>query len=218
MSDTTIRPKFSVDVNKRVLIITLPSTGETIYDNVNYHHKFTEVFIDSSSTFNCGSGPSSFATNSSIRIDWDNIESSTNNGYDEDLIDYEIPFTSIMMDENSMANELFFIWVKECSYTKDGDEYFESANEVSSVTGQHYPINLFALTLSVSTFYNILLNHIKINTEDCNKVGCSDVNFMLAWDGFNLAKTLQDYKKMIYYWKILHTQTTIGSNNSCNCH
>lgn len=79
------------------------------------------------------------------------------------------------------------------------------------------PQTAFGVTLSVRDFYNLLLNHIDIETNPYNcKVECSEVNFMLAWQGFNLSKTLQDYNQMIYYWNILHSVKTSSSSN-CGC-
>lgn len=76
----------------------------------------------------------------------------------------------------------------------------------------------FGVTLSVKDFYELLLNHIDIVAQDnCScDTDCSDVNFMLAWQGFNLAKTLQDYNQMINYWRILHKYNT-STSAGCTC-
>lgn len=92
------------------------------------------------------------------------------------------------------------------------------ASKFPTSVNDYYADNvLFGVTLSVKNFYNLLLNHIDIVSDDnpctCN-VECSDVNFMLAWDGFNLAKTLQDYRQMIKYWRILHRA---GNSTTSNC-
>lgn len=76
----------------------------------------------------------------------------------------------------------------------------------------------FGVTLAVKEFYELLLDHIDIVAKDncdCNP-DCSDVNFMLAWQGFNLSKTLQDYNQMIKYWKILHSYG-IEVSSGCGC-
>lgn len=99
------------------------------------------------------------------------------------------------------------------------DKYPVYSDHDTTYNDDHYPDNvLFGVTLSVKSFYELLLNHIDIVSSDtCNcKVECSDVNFMLAWDGFNLAKTLQDYNQMIKYWNILHKSNT-ATYSSCGC-
>lgn len=108
----------------------------------------------------------------------------------------------------------------------DSDEYyyFEDTS-FTETTEEDYNLNrskqfsypAFGLTLSVKDFYNLLLNNIEIQTKDsthCNP-SCSDVNFMLAWQGFNLAKSLQDYNQMVYYWNILHSLNTSSSHSNC---
>lgn len=82
-----------------------------------------------------------------------------------------------------------------------------------------YNVKAFGVTLSVKNFYDLLLNHINIEASDsCNcNVDCSDVNFMLAWQGFNLSKSLQDYNQMIKYWKILHSTGDNTSSSGCGC-
>lgn len=190
--------KLQVDVVNKKLIISATSKG-AVNDT---HHKFTKVQIDVTNTFVCYNEPSSIAV-SSMTFDIPVPEDATSD-YDWDLVDFEIPFSSILSDD--VANDVVFVWLTE--------EEYDSHNNLQA-DGSEVG---FGVTLSVSTFYNLLLNHIKINTTGCCKAGCSDIDFMLAWDGFNLAKTLQDYRKMIYYWKLLHKQTVNNSNNSCNCH
>lgn len=113
-------------------------------------------------------------------------------------------------------------------YTESVMKYYMISNSETTfteITEEEYndsrktqvPYPAFGLTLSVKDFYNLLLNNIEIQTKDsthCNP-SCSDVNFMLAWQGFNLAKTLQDYNQMIYYWKILHGFNNTSSYTSC---
>lgn len=74
----------------------------------------------------------------------------------------------------------------------------------------------FGVTLSVNTLYNNILDKIDIKDETCCQVDCSDVNYMLAWNGFNLSKSLKQYKQMIYYWNILH-KGNLATSTSCNC-
>ena len=122
-----------------------------------------------------------------------------------------------------------YIYVKE---TYGGNTYYFRINDESLATGgvsitetvyneaRAYmaPNTAFGVTLSVKNFYELLLNHIDIesSTDNC-KVDCADVNFMLAWQGFNLAKTLQDYNQMIYYWNILHRYGNNSSTVGCGC-
>lgn len=98
--------------------------------------------------------------------------------------------------------------------TEIDEEEFEEGRTKS----EQSLIPSFGVTLSVKDFYELLINHIDIVAQDtCScEANCSDVNFMLAWQGFNLAKTLQDYNQMINYWRILHkynTSTSVG----CTC-
>lgn len=155
-------------------------------------YKFTEICIDTEKTFNCKNEESTYAT----KITLENQE------LNEDLENYEIPFDSIICSEDPV-NNIFFVWVKCIEYPQSGESYTTSG---------------FGVTLSVKNFYDLLLNHIDIVSQNdyaCNP-SCSDVNFMLAWQGFNLAKTLQDYNQMINYWRILH-KYNISTSTDCTC-
>lgn len=185
--------KLQVDVNNEKLLISATSKGEI----EGKHHKFTKINLDITDTFVCKNEPSSNAMSFDIPVP-ENVESE----YDWDLVDFEIPFSDILSSD--VANDILFIWLTEEEYSSEG--VLQDNTEVG-----------FGLTLSVSTFYNLLLNHIKIkSSSNCCNASCSDVDFMLAWNGFNLAKTLQDYRQMIYYWRLLH-RTSNDSDNPCNC-
>lgn len=189
--------KLLVDTVNEKLIVSATSKGVTTDEsNHTFHHKFTKIEIDITNTFVCKNEPSSVAMSFNIPVPEDSVTD-----YDWDLVDFEIPFSEIL--SNDVANDILFVWLTEEEY--DENYTLQDNTEVG-----------FGVTLSVNTFYDLLLEHIKINSTNCCKVNCSDVDFMLAWNGFNLAKTLQDYKQMIYYWKILHRQV---SENiiSCNC-
>lgn len=75
---------------------------------------------------------------------------------------------------------------------------------------------IFGVTLSVRDFYESILKRIEVKDTNCCKADCSDVNFMLAWNGFNLAKALQQYRQMVYYWRLLHNSKVSNSNCGCN--
>lgn len=75
---------------------------------------------------------------------------------------------------------------------------------------------IFGVTLSVRDFYESILKRIEVKDTNCCNADCSDVNFMLAWSGFNLARALQQYRQMIYYWKLLHNSKVSDSNCGCN--
>lgn len=195
--------KLQVDVANEKLIISATGSGSTTDSGGNtLHHRFTKVYIDTTCTFNCKNEYSTNAVEILIPDDAITTNATLVAGlhYDGDLVDFEIPFSDILSQD--IPNDILFIWIEETEY---------DAN-YQAVDTNYY----FGVTLSVSTFYNLLLNHIKINSAECCKSDCSDVNFMLAWHGFNLAKTLQDYKQMIYYWKIMHNNSSSIVNN-CNC-
>lgn len=162
-------------------------------DNTN-SYEFKEICIDTQKTFNCKNEESIYATTITIE----------NQEVDTPLTNYEIPFSDIICSDNP-ETDIFFVWVKAKEYPASGDPYITAG---------------FGVTLSVKNFYDLLLNHISIVADnDCNcNPDCSDVNFMLAWQGFNLSKILQDYNKMIYYWKILHSfgNSTVSTGCGCN--
>ena len=156
-------------------------------------YEFKEICIDTQKTFNCKNDESTYAT----KITIEDVDPNTA------LTNYEISFDDIICSENP-ESDVFFVWVKAKEYPASGDPYITAG---------------FGVTLSVKDFYSILLNHISVVADDdceCNP-DCSDVNFMLAWQGFNLSKILQDYNKMIYYWNILHSIGSKTSSFGCNC-
>lgn len=196
--------KLQVDVANQKLIISATSSGVTTDSSSNtFHHRFTKVYIDTTCTFNC---KNEYSTSSvAIEIPDDAITTNAtlhdDEHFDGDLVDFEIPFSDIY-NSTDIANDILFIWIEETEY-----DFTYSAVDINY---------FFGVTLSVSTFYETLLNHIKLNAKECCKATCSDVNFMLAWHGFNLAKTLQEYKQMVYYWNIMHNNKSSVSSG-CEC-
>ena len=199
--------KLKVDVDNEQLLISATSKGETT-DNATYHHRFTKVFIDTTTTFNCYNEPSSYATTIDIPLPED---SDSGIDYDKDLEDYAIPFSDILCDD--IANDVLFVWLEEVEYDNLNPLHVRDMPASSDYTNPDYG---FGVTLSVATFYNLLLENLKIKSEDCCDTDCSDVNMMIAWQGFNLAKTLGEYKQMIYYWKLLHNVIS-DISTGCNC-
>ena len=96
--------------------------------------------------------------------------------------------------------------VKELTY----QEYLKATCTVSDFS------YIFGVTLSVRDFYESILKRVEVKDTNCCKADCSDVNFMLAWHGFNLAKALQQYRQMVYYWRLLHNSKVSNSNCGCN--
>lgn len=298
--------KLAVDVNNEKVVISATSSGKVVDTVANkiYHHKFTKVIMDNSTTFNCSNSPSVNAVSFNL-----------NKNYDENLSNEEIAFNSIPYKD--ISNELLFVWLEETKYVEqytvyegfvvdsditnyltlyftDGTKYyrvsyedpenidmstfeddvtsetFKTEKESASsnynvlgyregVDGKYYikivegtniirynvfdltektvddcreidytntlykivtnednPTYIFGVTLSVSTLYQLLFNRINIASNSCCKVECSDVNTMLAWQGFNLAKNLGEYKQMVKYWKILHRTTNLDTS-TCGC-
>lgn len=156
-------------------------------------YEFEEICIDTQKTFNCKNEESTKATVIEIK----NQEASTA------LTNYEVSLDDIICSEDPKS-DVFFVWVKAKETPGVGDAYITAG---------------FGVTLSVKDFYDLLLNHIDIISEDsCTcKPDCSEVNFMLAWQGFNLAKSLQDYNQMIYYWNILHKTGSNSNHSGCGC-
>ena len=196
--------KLQVDVENKQLMISAKSKGEVTEEGHTYHHRFTKVYIDVTDTFNCYNEWSTNAAVVNIPI---SEEYGTNGAYDSDLVNYSIPFSEIY--SNDIENDILFVWLEEVEYD-DLDPL-----HVRDCDGN--PDYGFGVVLSVSNLYQYLLDNLKINSEDCCNVGCSEVNMMLAWQGFSLAKTIGDYKQMIYYWKILHNVTP-NKDGGCNCH
>ena len=217
MPDTVNKEVF-VDKVNQVIKIKWPSAGILDEDGTIYHHKFTKISIDTAKTFNCKDEPSSKAITKII--DWSHDTDNVNGiGVDRDLyfknneVQYfEIPFNDIYLSED-VANDLIFVWIEEQKGTV-------SSSTFTPVTDEN-PVNHFAITLHVGTFFDLILSNINIIGNECNNcknVECSDVNFMLAWQGFDLAKTLGKYKQMVYYWNIMHNVSNQYNNSSCNCH
>lgn len=190
--------KLQVDASNEQLIVSATSNGITQDGETSLHHKFTKIYVDTCCTFNCKNEPSSKALIKTLTADDFN-----SNWIDGDLTDYTIPFSDIIVED--VLNEVLFVWIEEITCDEKGNQL-----------GKYDITYLFGVTLHVQSLYNILLNHININECKC-KPDCSDVNFMLAWDGFNLAKTLQDYRQMCYYWQILHKNKTTISSTGCGC-
>lgn len=193
--------KLKVDLDNQKLIISATSSRNT---DSEHHYRFTKIYIDVSNTFNCKNEPSTIATNSAITIKTiDETGAKVDYPKDTDLEDYEVSFSDILCTDD-FDNELFFVWIEESVYN---EEDIDNSVPIPQV---------FGVTLNVQQFYELLLNHISIKNECECDVDCSEVNFMLAWNGFNLSKTLQEYHQMIYYWKILHS---VGSStkSSCGC-
>lgn len=198
--------KLYIDSTNENLVISATSSGATTEDGVTIHHKFTRIFIDLACTFNCKSEPSSNAT--TIVLTADDFDT----WVDGDLVDYTVPFSDILSDD--ILNDILFVWIEETPYTDEA-----GTQQATNLDLDYY----FGVTLHVKTLYNHLLSHISLDNScgcasSCNP-DCADVNIMLAWQGFNLAKTLQDYRQMINYWNIIHTTNTTSSYSSgCNCH
>lgn len=128
--------------------------------------------------------------------------------------DKDFVFIKYKSDEDAAYT---YYKVDKSSLESGASEISESEYVVNSLHENPQPS--FGVTLSVKNFYELLLNHIDITAQDsCNcNPDCSDVNFMLGWQGFNLAKTLQDYNQMIYYWNILHKFGSSSSSSGCGC-
>lgn len=197
----------AVDVENKRLVINWMSSHKTITkddNNNNISFKFTKIYVDTTKTFNCKNSPSTTAEAVPINITI---------GINEDLDNYYIPFSNILTaPDDELQDELFFVWLEEIICDNNGDPDYP--HTINSETVDKPTLN-FGVTLSVKRFYNLLLETINITDNSC-EVGCADVNTMLAWDGFNLAKILGEYKQMIYYWNILHTAKN-RTFSSCNC-
>lgn len=295
--------KLAVDATNEKLLILATSSGETTESGVTHYHKFTNIYIDTTQTFNCNNSPSSNAVTIALDLDFnENLHSSEST--DSSEIPYEVPFSDIL--SNDVANDIVFVWIEETDYypqeysgyyynnnyylTDKNNSYYvvsslaenavlsastetdynaaaASADENHTITtyvngdtmyihhedssestetyftqdmtslstgletstesdyldednrfiaDDDVPPCLFGVTLSVRFLYELILDKINIKNEnDCN-ANCSDVNFMLAWNGFNLAKNLGEYKQMIYYWRLLH-QVSSSSTSGCGC-
>lgn len=179
--------KASVDTVNRQFVISASCILGDEYTN----YKFTKIYIDTALTFNCKDDASTHAM--VFNIDSTIVPDNTS------LEEYTISFDKALLVDD-FENTLFFIWVEASCYNGSKDELFKG----------------FGTTLSVKDFYSYILNSININEGDYCNINCSDVNFVLAWNGFNLAMALRNYKQMIYYWNILHKAKS-SSGNSCNC-
>lgn len=194
MAEAITRLLVDVD-NEKLILSATPNNDDT------YHYRFTDIYIDTSVTFNCSNGESSNAYHKSLSIEDADYDKPLGNdtGY------LEIPFSNILSDD--VSNDILFIWIEENKYNASYEEIKDDTD---------YPKKLFGITLSVKTLYELIINNINIKKDGCCNVGCSEVNTMLAWQGFNLAKNLGQYKRMIYFWKILHK--TINTDTSkCHC-
>lgn len=218
--------KIKFDLANRKLVVIAKSTGiESDSNNIQYYNRFEKIYVDTSCTINgCINEPSSNApvvlnlTNDDVKFKINpngGTPSSADlvNGvyYNGDLINYEILFDDVnVLDflSKDVENELLLVWVEEVQYVED-------ANHEWTPTGiKNYKAH--ALCISGTTLYDIFLNKIKINSEDCCKTSCADVNFFLAWNGFKFAAALEDYRKAVYYWKIIHNTASEPKNCGCN--
>ena len=194
-------------------------TGNTL----NGSFKFDSIAIDSSATFNCKEEPSSSALKTLTISNY--IDSNGNFSATGDINEKPaISFDDITISDD-IPNELLFIWLKESFYITGNEtpyalgivDIYDGATLIGSIDCRYDNYD-FVIALSVETFYKLLLNTININS--CNpckdNVSCSYVNTMLAWDGFNLAKSTRNYKRMVYYWNIVHNSSN-KSNNNCKC-
>lgn len=186
--------------------------------------KFDSIEMDTSATFNCKNEPSSRAL-TTLKVS-DYLD--TNGNFVATGVTGEkdaIKFDDITISDD-IPNELLFIWLKESFYTTGNDtpydngivDIYDGTTLIGSVDCRCDNYD-FVVALSVETFYKLLLNSININScKPCkDSIDCSEVNTMLAWDGFNLAKSTRNYKQMVYYWKIIHNQANNSSSNGCNC-
>lgn len=202
--------RLEFDEERKKMIVSATSTGLLIVDGQTLHHRFTKLYIDTVKTFNCSDSPSRNA----ISIDIDDKYISTQGHvvehdglhYDGDLWNLEIDFDDIYLSED-VLNDIIFIWLEENEYDVNFNLHGEPPD---------WPRMLFEFLFSETTFYSHLLDYIKINSEDCCKTNCSDVNFMLAWNGFSLAMSVRDYQQMVYYWNILHYKAG-SKSGKCNC-
>lgn len=186
-----------VDIDNNRLLISAKSKGITTDDaGTVYHHRFTKIYIDTADTFVCKDnlGPISLTI------------PETDVDYDTDLTNYVVSFNDILSDD--IPNELLFIKLEECSYIKNGDNYIKRGDAT---------YDNFKVVFSVSTFYNLLLDTINIPEGNCCDFNCGDVNYMLAYNGFTLAGTVEDYRRMIYYWRLLHRNSSNSTSSNCNC-
>lgn len=207
----SVLTRLDFDEDRKKMIVSATSTGQ-LEDSEGHilHHRFTNIYIDTVKTFNCSDSPSRNAIK--IAIDDKYIDAKghvvEHDGlhYDGDLWNLEIDFDDIYLSED-VLNDIVFIWLEEYEY----DVNFKPHGEPPD-----WPRILFEFLFSEGTFYSHLLDYIKINSENCCNTDCSDVNFMLAWNGFSLAMSVRDYQQMIYYWNILHYKT--GKNSGgCGC-
>ena len=194
------------------------STGNTL----SGEFRFNSIKMDSSATFNCKEEPSSSAITLTISNYLDDAGNVAATGLEGEKP--AISFNNIPYDD--IPNELLFIWIKESFYITGNDtpyangivDIYDGTTLIGSVDCRCDNYD-FVVALSVETFYKLLLNSININScKPCkDSIDCSEVNTMLAWDGFNLAKSTRNYKQMVYYWKIIHNQANNSSSNGCNC-
>lgn len=189
--------KCLIDITNKKLIISATSSGITTdaSTGVQKSHQFTDLYIDNQDTFICANEPSTGATHIAL-------ENTVVNG---DLTDFEVLFTDILLKD--IENSLLFVWLKEVEGTVDSQTGNFSKEDFAYYMG---------ITFSVNLLYTLLLDTIDIKGEGCCEVDCTNVERMMAWMAFMLAKKLSDPKAMIKYWKILH-QLGLNSTTGCSC-
>jgi hypothetical protein len=114
---------------------------------------------------------------------------------------------------DSEGNSKYYVGDVTNEYLVEELTYQEYLDTTCTESSFNY---IFGVTLSVRDFYESILKRIEVKDTNCCNADCSDVNFMLAWSGFNLARALQQYRQMIYYWKLLHNSKVSDSNCGCN--
>lgn len=190
--------KYKNLANSEGFVINSALTGyTTLYlkteDNICYRIKYSEDGLDLGSLEEVGEDV--YAEEDGLEHLIDNIEAYINEDW------------YIKIDENTF----YYLDVENEVVAEYSEE--EYAEVVYKLIDFEY---FFGITLSVSTLYNNILNSIVIkNSENC-EADCSEVNKMLAWQGFSFAKALGRYDQMIYYWKILHNISNSVST-PCNC-
>lgn len=160
---------------------------------------------------------------SSMNITESNLTTTTSTEYTTALSNEDSNY--VVNTYKDTVGNLFIEIIEAATNTVYFKADFTNNYSTESITLQTFLTNvctsvnfqdLFGVTLSVRDFYNLMLERVTIEDVISCKATCSDVNCMLAWNGFNLAKSLREYKQMIYYWKILHNVVTSSYNCNCN--
>lgn len=221
---------------KKIEFKITPSTPTIIDEDTLRIYVITDVYIDTLKTFVCKNEPSELAYHHAI-LDA-HIPAVVKFSIDESALpcdDFmnELLFAFIkesyidLTIETSGSIDSYMSWFNAniinegtvespLTYTEGTPSYYTLYEEVltHTVVNFHYVFSVMFDNIALS---KLILSNINIaDNKDCN-VQCSDVNTMLAWYGFNLANKLNDMKRLIYYWNLLHESVDMIDVSNCNC-